>query len=692
MNRLNIEPQSQNTNRGRQYYFRCQQKLSGSGKVYTRSGLVFTYRAAERNYVILPPTNGRTWGAWKNPRELPELPHEFLPYDRHDPDQVLNCLAWQIRTAYREGHFSGYTDLDAAFMALLVDCNIEEQQIQRAFEITFGADFDQRRTGLMYRRTLDKMRNGDPVIGAGSFMQRAKEEGLLEVERFARELQTVTRTALVTAEQDWPDPIPFDEYSSLPDFPVDALGSPGREMVEAVSEVNQVDPALPASVYLAAVSTACANKANIDLKTHKEPSNCYLCPVYDSGNRKSSTVSEMARPLYEFQQTRQEEMVSAILDAQNSYKIREKRLERQQKKAAEEKDPDKRRQFENEASKIARDLAENPVPRSPIFLVDDVTPEKMGILMAENRERMSIITPEGGLFEIMAGRYLKDGVGNFDLFLKAHAGDFWSNHRVGREAKTMQTPALTLCLAVQSGVIEEVGKNRHFRGRGLLARFLYARCKSRLGYRERQKTSIPPSLTQRYRNHLFSLLEIPFTLTNLKLSPEAQRTWDEFYNDIEKEMRPGGSLQYLADWGSKLPGAVARIAGLLHFAEYEAGAIDLPISVDSVSASCVIGAYFKEHAIAVFGLMQEDRRFKLARQILDYVDRIRPETFKGRDIMHHTSISVMEEVEQGLKVLLDRGYIREGGAEGSNRADNSGPGRPSAKTYRVNPKVFERKK
>jgi hypothetical protein len=86
--------------------------------------------------------------------------------------------------------------------------------------------------------------------------------------------------------------------------------------------------------------------------------------------------------------------------------------------------------------------------------------------------------------------------------------------------------------------------------------------------------------------------------------------------------------------------------------------------------------------------MREDKRFKLARQILAYLERVRPETFKGRDIMHHTSITVMEEVEQGLKVLIDRGYVREEVAKGSNKPDSPGPGRPSAKTYRMNPRIF----
>lgn len=66
-------------------------------------------------------------------------------------------------------------------------------------------------------------------------------------------------------------------------------------------------------------------------------------------------------------------------------------------------------------------------------------------------------------------------------------------------------------------------------------------------------------------------------------------------------MRPGGELEHLQDWGSKLAGAVARIAGLLHFAEHGPEGIGKHISTHIVASSCALGGYFMEHAKAVFG-------------------------------------------------------------------------------------------
>lgn len=477
----------------------------------------------------------------------------------------------------------------------------------------------------------------------------------------------------------WSEPVPFSDYSDLPDFPVELLPGIGREIVKSVADVNQVDPGLAALNYLSVLSASLGRKARVNLISHKEPLNIFTCAIYDSGNRKSSTQAVMARPLYDCQDHAQHEMKDTILQSLNAHRVRESRLAKLQKQAANSDDFAQRKQLEVEAAAVAKEIFENPIVKAPLFIMDDTTTEALAIYMAENNETMAIFSTEGGIFQTMAGRYEK-GI-NIDLYLKAHSGDPFSVHRIGREAKTMQSPCLTMCLTVQPDVIREIGKNEQFKGRGLLARFLYSCCKSQVGYRQRQVKAIPEPILNRYRQHIFSLMEIPQAGHEIKFTPEAQAIWDEFYNDIEIDMRPGGSLEYLADWGSKLPGAVARIAGLLHFAEHGADTVNKNISVNIVSASCVIGAYLKEHALATFGLMQADQRIESAKKILSYIKRQQPDNFKGRDILRHSNFKTMDDVFPGLKILTERGFIME------TEVSRSGPGRPEAITYMVNPKL-----
>ena len=155
-------------------------------------------------------------------------------------------------------------------------------------------------------------------------------------------------------------------------------------------------------------------------------------------------------------------------------------------------------------------------------------------------------------------------------------------------------------------------------------------------------------------------MSMPLSLYNLELSPEAQVSWDEFHDDIEAEMQPDKPMASMRDWGSKLAGAVARIAGLLHYAEHGQQATNKPISVNVVNASAAIGAYYREHALATFGLMRENPEIESAKRILEYLILHKPDSFTGRDILRHkNALKTMAEVTPGLKLLIERNYIRE---------------------------------
>jgi hypothetical protein len=89
---------------------------------------------------------------------------------------------------------TGYEDLDAAFMALLIDCNLSLDKAHGVFQTVFGSDYDGRRTDTMYARTRQKIEAGDPIIGAGSFVQKVKEHPDLKIiARFVRELETLCK-------------------------------------------------------------------------------------------------------------------------------------------------------------------------------------------------------------------------------------------------------------------------------------------------------------------------------------------------------------------------------------------------------------------------------------------------------------------------------------------------------------------
>ena len=214
-----------------------------------------------------------------------------------------------------------------------------------------------------------------------------------------------------------------------------------------------------------------------------------------------------------------------------------------------------------------------------------------------------------------------------------------------------------------------------------MARFLYSNCKHQAGYRGRQEETIPNTIIHKYKEHIRRLMETPLETVELNLSQDAQVAWNTFYDDVESFMQAGGRLYELKDWGSKLPGAVARIAGLLHCAEHGQKGANKAINVGVVDASVAIGRYFLEHALASFGYMKEEPQIESAKKILEYLKHNKPERFKGRDILRNkNAFKKMEEIASGLKLLVERNYIRE------KERNTNGHGRPEATTYEVNPK------
>ena len=144
------------------------------------------------------------------------------------------------------------------------------------------------------------------------------------------------------------------------------------------------------------------------------------------------------------------------------------------------------------------------VPEVPRLVADDVTPEAVASLLADHGGRMAIISAEGGVFDIIAGRY-NGNIPNMDVWLKGHSGDMIRIDRKGRPPEYIRKPALTLGLMIQPEVLKSIAAQRAFRGRGLIARFLYAMPVSQVGYR---KTGAPP-LSETVRTVVARVLTVP---------------------------------------------------------------------------------------------------------------------------------------------------------------------------------------
>ncbi len=489
----------------------------------------------------------------------------------------------------------------------------------------------------------------------------------------------------------WEPPIPFGRFR-LPPFPTDIFPKWLQDFVEAEALATQTPSDLAGMLALSVLAAVCAKKVAVHVKPgYSEPVNLFTVTALPPGSRKSAVFAAITKPVADFEREEVARTAGEIAEQRSAVKIKEATLKKRQE-AAVGASGKKLEDLTREAGMLAEELAQTSIPVPARLIVDDCTPEKLSGLLSDHGGRIALMSAEGDVFDVMAGRYSPNGGGNFVVYLKGHSGDAIRVDRVGRPAEFVNEPALTVGLAVQPDVIDGLAEKPGFRGRGLLGRFLYAMPISTLGYRDTSPPQVAPSITNEYHRNLLFLLKLPFRQDadgqprphQLALGADAQAAFQEFEAWLEPQLAEFGELGNMTDWAGKLAGAVARIAGLLHMADHTgAEAEALPMAAETVARAIRLARYLIPHATAAFDAMGADPVVGKAKLILRWIEHENLSSFTRRDA-HQSARGVfkrVDEVDPALAILIDRGFIRR-----RDEPTKGSPGRPASPVYDVNPK------
>ena len=482
----------------------------------------------------------------------------------------------------------------------------------------------------------------------------------------------------------WPEPIPLTGRTAPRPFPVRALPGWLSEMVAAVAEFTQTPPDLAGCIALAALSAAAGGRVEVEVRgSWREPANLFTVVVLPPGSRKSAVFTTLVRPLLAAEATLIERTRPAIVEAELALRVAARAADRAANAAAAANDTAGRDQLLAEASAAAMNADSITVPPLPRLIADDVTSEQAASLLAEQGGRLAVLSPEGGIFATLAGRY--SGAPNLEVFLKGHAGDMLRVDRRSRPAEHVDRPALTLGLAVQPEVLRDIGQMPGFRGKGLLARILFAVPENTVGRRRVGADPIPDSTAQTYAESLSALVldladrRDPILLS---LAHDATERMLAIERDVEPRLALAGSWAYIVDWASKYAGAIARIAGLLHLGD---GRPTGRINAATFDRAATIGAYFADHALAAFDDMGADPLIDDARHVLSWIERTQTERFTKRDLFSALSrgrFRKAADLDPVLNLLVGHGYLAP-----APTTERRGAGRAPSPAWLVHPEI-----
>ena len=491
------------------------------------------------------------------------------------------------------------------------------------------------------------------------------------------------------ADEACPPLVPLDA-PNLPRLDLAHLPSWAGDYARALAAATETPPELAAGMIL----VTCAAAAARHLRVRVTPSHCELCNLWvmaalPPGNRKSAVQSAATAPLVAWERDQAAILGPEIKRITSERKTLEARAREQRNKAARQKDPDKAEDLAREVADLEATLPD--VPAIPQIWTSDATPERLGSLLADQGECMAWLSSEGGVFELLQGRY-SNGIPNLDLVLKAHSGDPERVDRVGRPPVFLHKPRLSIGLSPQPDVLRGLATKPGFRGRGLLGRFLYLLPPSPLGFRTLESTPVPESIREAYEAGVHAMLDWEPTTDDpgderlhvLCLGEEARAEHHAFAKAIEVQMRPGGQFEHFTDWAGKAPGAAARLAGVLHAIEHAHGRPwETDITVETMTASLEVMTVITCHSLAALDMMGADPTIASARIVWAWVERGSRGHFVVRDAFNalRGTFHRMRKFREALEVLEERGYLEV--IEPSRR----GPGRPPSPTVRVRPDI-----
>jgi hypothetical protein len=291
------------------------------------------------------------------------------------------------------------------------------------------------------------------------------------------------------------------------------------------------------------------------------------------------------------------------------------------------------------------------------------------------------MSAEGGIFDTMAGRYA-NGIPNLDTMLKGHNAEPVRVDRRSGPSHYIQHANIVMVLTIQPSVLTAIARNPTFRGRGLLARLLFALPPNNVGQRRTGVAPVDYDVVTAYKRFIVNLaMELEDWASDparVVLSPKAEQLRLNFETEVEPRLGTYGDLGIIPDWGAKVAGQAVRMAGLLHLITGDK-ALQEPISETTMARAITLIHYYIAHAKAAFIAMGTDQTTVDARYVLEHLQREGVVEFTAHEVHTRLGTNRFPKADQ-LRAALDR-------LEDTNwiirkpTPDHRGPGRKPSPGY-----------
>jgi len=435
---------------------------------------------------------------------------------------------------------------------------------------------------------MNETLGGDPFDFLARFgYSRTRGEWIKEVETLLENLPPEDREKLK------PGAWAVDEDET---FPLDALPPVLRDLSHGLAELHGVPAQFPAAVAIAVTGAAAGR--GIRLKTCRGMTtypNLYVLIGMLSGSGKSTVMKPIFAPLFSYERKLKAEHASGLPRIEAELALVQKEIGNIQKETAKTEIDDSTLQTLAELKARETELVLRKV--SPRLVVEDITSQKLAIMMEQNREVMASLSPDArGAGKILLGRH-NEGSLDEDIYLKGFSSDSSRQDRVGRPGASLDDPALTIAWATQLDLFDQLFNSKVSSTSGLACRFLPIRidtCLSEASYDEESTTNEPLNTFTTAINGLLARYHQSVEAHTISAAPQAREVISDYQREICNRIS-GGELARIRSFALRWAELAWRLALIFHCAENGEGAHLKMVSKETAASAVRVMKWFARH-------------------------------------------------------------------------------------------------
>ena len=476
--------------------------------------------------------------------------------------------------------------------------------------------------------------------------------------------QAVGNPALIPA----PLPLP-DELAPVEPFPLGALPDAFRPWVADVAERMQCPADFVAVPMLVGAASLVARRVAIQPKARDDwtgRGNLWAMLVGRPGLMKSPAMLQALAPLDRLEARAAAAFNAAVADHRARALADELRADESKKAAIKEL---KGNRLADVAHLLA-DLDGEPVPVRPRYIVNDLTYEKLGVILSENPDGVLSVRDELRGLLLQLAREEQAPARAF--YLQAWSGGRYTFDRIGRGTITIEDARLSIVGCIQPGPLADLVRKVRSGAAddGMLDRFLIAYPDSPAAWRDVDR--LPDSPAKQAVWSVFDRLDrldpvalaaqfatdpagdakgLPF----LRFADDAREAFGEWRSDFERTIR--------ATEGEGLEGALSKfrhhvpaLALSLHLIDGGMGPVSLPATLRALT----LAEYFESHVRRMHGCGRHGI-VKAARSLLAKAKAgDLPELFTVRDVYRKAWAGLeKEQAAEAADMLAAHGWLTE---------------------------------